>query len=120
MAVAGAIDGCATIDGRLCAVATRAFPLEVGAPVAIVGVGSYVTHDKLADLGAGEVVARDEGTVRIRFASGDRTFAWDRVVQHLVVTRDAPVLPPAPSKAKAPRKPKAPKAAKPAAAKPSA
>jgi hypothetical protein len=52
--------------------------------------GSFVTHAKLPDLGSGEVIAYDRGTVRIRFASGERSFLVDAVAPHLVVTAEAP------------------------------
>jgi hypothetical protein len=67
--------------------------------------GAYVTHARLLDLGSGEILSAEEGKVRIRFASGERSFMYDRVVQHLTVTTDAPQLPPAKSKpARAPSK----------------
>ena len=52
--------------------------------------GSYVTHAKLPELGSGEVIVAEKGTIRIRFASGDRNFLIDAVVPHLVVTLEAP------------------------------
>lgn len=73
--------------------------------------GSFVTHAKLPELGSGEVVAADKGTMRIRFASGERDFLIEAVEQHLTVTQEAPP-PAAPkratkAKAKAKAKPKA-------------
>lgn len=56
-------------------------------------VGSYVVHKQLAELGAGEIVGREEGRIRIRFASGERLFSEDLVTPHLEVTREAPVVP---------------------------
>ena len=53
-------------------------------------IGSYVTHAKLPDLGAGEILAADKGAVRIRFASGDRSFVWEMVQGHLTTTTEAP------------------------------
>jgi hypothetical protein len=55
--------------------------------------GCYVTHAKLMDLGSGEILGSEDGKVRIRFASGDRAFLHDRVIEHLTVTTVAPVLP---------------------------
>ena len=55
--------------------------------------GSYVTHARLLELGSGEILSAEEGKVRIRFASGERSFLYDRVVQHLTVTAEAPKLP---------------------------
>jgi len=55
--------------------------------------GAYVTHAKLADLGSGEILASEDGKVRIRFASGERAFLYERVVQHLTITSEAPQLP---------------------------
>lgn len=62
--------------------------------------GSYVTHAKMLDLGSGEIMSAEEGRVRIRFASGERSFIYDRVVQHLTVTTEA-VVEPAPKPKKA-------------------
>jgi hypothetical protein len=64
--------------------------------------GSYVTHNKLPELGSGEILSAHDGMVCIRFASGNRTFKHDLVVAHLKVTSEAPQ--PAPAKAKRPRK----------------
>lgn len=72
--------------------------------------GSYVTHAKLPDLGSGEIVAAEKGTVRIRFASGDRSFLIDAVAPHLVVTLEAPAPPPAKAKRKSAAKAKVKKA----------
>jgi hypothetical protein len=52
--------------------------------------GSFVTHAKLPELGAGEVILSDRGTMRIRFASGERDFLIDAVERHLCVTQAAP------------------------------
>jgi hypothetical protein len=59
--------------------------------------GSYVTHAKLPELGSGEVISSDKGTMRIRFASGERSFLVEAVEQHLLVTQEAPP-PPTPTK----------------------
>lgn len=59
--------------------------------------GSYVTHAKMPELGSGEVVWSEKGTVRIRFASGERNFLIEAVERHLVVTQEAPARP-APTK----------------------
>jgi DNA-directed RNA polymerase subunit K/omega len=58
-----------------------------------IAIGSYVTHSKLPDLGSGEVLAAEKGTIRIRFASGERAFQIDIVAPHLVVTDEAPARP---------------------------
>ena len=79
-------------------------------------LGCYVSHARLPELGAGEVLHSEKGTIQIRFASGNRSFLWAKAEQHLEVTQAAP--PPAPKAAKtakAAKAPKAPKAAKPAA-----
>jgi hypothetical protein len=60
--------------------------------------GSYVTHSKLADLGSGEILCAQDGTVSIRFASGNRAFKVDLVMPHLVVTTEAPAPSPKPAK----------------------
>jgi hypothetical protein len=52
--------------------------------------GSFVTHAKLPELGSGEVLSHDKGTMRIRFASGERAFAFEKVEPHLLVTQEAP------------------------------
>ena len=56
-------------------------------------LGTYVTHAKLPELGAGEVLGAEKGTIRIRFASGDRNFLLRLVEQHLTVTAEAPLAP---------------------------
>ena len=61
-------------------------------------IGNYVTHSKLPELGAGEILAADKGAVRIRFASGDRNFIWELVAAHLNLTDEAPAPPPSASK----------------------
>ncbi len=55
--------------------------------------GSFVTHAKLPELGAGEVLSLDKGTLRIRFASGERAFAVDKAESHLALTQEAPAPP---------------------------
>lgn len=52
--------------------------------------GSFVTHSKLLELGSGEVLSHAKGTMRIRFASGERAFAVEKVEPHLSVTDEAP------------------------------
>jgi hypothetical protein len=80
-------------------------------------VGSYVVHRKLAELGSGEIMKSEMGTITIRFASGERRFSEVHLVKHLEKTNEAPVLPPptarraAKKKAPAAAKEKAPKAA---------
>lgn len=56
--------------------------------------GSYVTHAKLPELGNGEVMSSQEGIVCIRFSTGNRNFKLNMVMRHLVVTTEAPALPP--------------------------
>jgi hypothetical protein len=52
--------------------------------------GSYVVHAKLPELGSGEVLAAEKGAVRIRFASGERSFSLEFAGPHLTVTAEAP------------------------------
>jgi hypothetical protein len=54
-------------------------------------IGSYVTHAKMPELGAGEILTAEKGAVRIRFASGERNFVWEMVAGHLTTTTEAPV-----------------------------
>ena len=68
--------------------------------------GCYVVHAKLPELGSGEVLATDKGAVRIRFASGERSFSIDFAGPHLTVTAEAPAKA-APTKAKGRAKKKA-------------
>lgn len=57
-------------------------------------IGSYVTHTKLPELGAGEILASErEGAIRIRFASGERNFIWELVAAHLRITDEIPAPP---------------------------
>jgi hypothetical protein len=63
-------------------------------------LGSYVTHAKMPELGAGEILAAEKGTIRIRFESGDRSFLWDLVAAHLTMTAEAPPPRSAPAKRK--------------------
>jgi hypothetical protein len=65
-------------------------------------LGCFVTHQKLPDLGAGEVVASEKGALRIRFAGGERSFSEEIAQHHLTVTIEGP--PPAPVKKAARRK----------------
>lgn len=55
-------------------------------------VGSYVIHRKLAELGSGEIISSELGSIIIRFASGDRRFSEELVGAHLEKTNVAPVL----------------------------
>lgn len=70
--------------------------------------GSYITHAKLLELGSGEVLSIDKGAIRVRFASGQRTFLTSVVEQHLTVTAAAPAAATkataGKSKSKAPKK----------------
>jgi len=68
--------------------------------------GSFITHAKLLELGSGEVLSVDKGAMRVRFASGQRTFLTSVVEQHLTVTEAAPA---SPTKSTASKKSKAPK-----------
>lgn len=72
-------------------------------------VGSCVTHAKMPELGSGEIVVFDGERVRIRFASGERSFVYTLVEKHLNVTSEAP----APRPSKPQRAPRAPKKAPP-------
>jgi len=67
--------------------------------------GSYVLHAKLQELGSGEVLSVDRGTLRVRFASSERAFDLAAVTPHLTVTAEGPA-PSAPSSSRA-RKSKA-------------
>ena len=68
-------------------------------------VGSYVIHKKMQELGSGEVVMVEKGAIRIRFASGERSFAELQADPHLEVTSEAPAAAPEPAARKrAPRK----------------
>lgn len=53
--------------------------------------GSFVTHAKLPELGSGEVLFAEKGTMRVRFASGERDFLIAAAAPHLQVTLEAPV-----------------------------
>ena len=64
--------------------------------------GTYVMHAKLPELGNGEIMYEQDGTLSIRFSSGHRAFKTDLVIRHLEVTSEAPA--PAPKKAKRARK----------------
>lgn len=55
--------------------------------------GCFVTHQKLPELGAGEVLMCDPAVTRIRFAAGERAFRTDVVEAYLTVTTPAPALP---------------------------
>lgn len=68
--------------------------------------GSFVAHAKLPELGSGEVMSCERGTMRIRFASGERNFLVQATLPHLLVTQEAPP-PPAPAKRPASKKAKA-------------
>ncbi len=61
--------------------------------------GAFVVHAKLADLGSGEVLSADKGALKVRFASGERSFVTDMVAQYLTVTVEGPA-PRATAKAK--------------------
>jgi hypothetical protein len=77
--------------------------------MSIYQLGCFVTHQKMPELGAGEVVSSDKGALRIRFAGGERSFSEEIAHQHLTITMEGPP-PEAPKKAKrkaAVRKPKA-------------
>jgi hypothetical protein len=74
-------------------------------------VGSYVVHRKLAELGSGEIMKSEMGTITIRFASGERRFSESHLGTHLERTNVAPVLPP-PTRRGASKKKAAAKTAK--------
>jgi hypothetical protein len=83
-------------------------------------VGSYVLHSKMQDLGAGEIVMIDKGAIRIRFASGERSFAEQQATPYLEVTAEGPVAPaPSTARKKAARKTATKRATKSAGNKPS-
>lgn len=90
-------------------------PQVIGAHMSNIVPGSYVLHAKLPELGSGEVMSVDKGTLRVRFASSERSFVFDIVAPHLTVTVEGPA-PRAASKERV-RKPRA-KAAPKSAAKP--
>lgn len=71
--------------------------------------GCYVTHTKLPDLGNGEVLSVQDGTVLIRFATGNRAFKIDFATPHLVMTSEAPAAPPSQTASKRSRKAPSPK-----------
>ncbi len=54
-------------------------------------VGSMVTHAKLPELGRGEILSWERSSIRIRFASGERTFPLAFVVPHLVGAQQGPI-----------------------------
>jgi hypothetical protein len=58
----------------------------------------------MPELGVGEILSAENGAVRIRFASGERNFMWDRVAAHLTVTQEAPPKPAAKASAKRSKK----------------
>jgi hypothetical protein len=70
--------------------------------------GSFVVHAKLPELGSGEVLWSEKGTLRLRFACGERSFLAELASPHLsVVVAGPPSRPPAKAKRtrKAPAKP---------------
>jgi hypothetical protein len=70
--------------------------------------GSYVVHAKLPELGSGEVMSVEKGTLRVRFSNSERAFDLAIVSPHLTVTVEGPA-PRAPAKARV-RKPRVKKA----------
>jgi hypothetical protein len=64
-------------------------------------VGSYVVHKKLTELGSGEIIKAEMGTMSIRFASGIRNFSEAIVGNFLEKTNEAPILPAPTAKRKA-------------------
>lgn len=69
--------------------------------------GMYVTHAKMPELGSGEVMFARDGTVSIRFGSGNRAFRVEMVMRHLARTTEAPQAP-----QKGPKRARKPKATK--------
>lgn len=61
--------------------------------------GSFVVHAKLAELGSGEVLSTEKGTLRLRFACGERSFLTEAVSPHLSVVAEGPPPPTAKKKA---------------------
>ena len=57
--------------------------------------GSFVVHAKLAELGSGEVLSAEKGTLRLRFASGERSFLTELVAPYLSVVAEGPAPRPA-------------------------
>jgi len=72
--------------------------------MSLITPGSFVIHAKLAELGSGEIISIDKGAMRVRFASGERTFLTSAVEQYLTVTFEAPVEAPRVKAPKAKRK----------------
>ena len=68
--------------------------------------GSYITHSKLPELGSGEIISQDKGVIRIRFASGERSFLVEAVRAHLVGSAEKPAQLAAPRKARSKAKAK--------------
>jgi hypothetical protein len=62
--------------------------------------GSFVLHAKLQELGSGEVVSVDKGTLRVRFSSSERTFDLATVTPHLTVTAEGPAPTPTATRAR--------------------
>jgi hypothetical protein len=52
--------------------------------------GSIVVHDKLPELGRAEVLSAEKDTLKLRFASGERSFATAVVSPHLSVVEAGP------------------------------
>jgi hypothetical protein len=70
--------------------------------------GSFVVHAKLPELGRGEVLSSEKGTLRLRFESGERSFLAALVSQHLSVVVPGPApRPPATRARKTSTKPAA-------------
>jgi hypothetical protein len=72
--------------------AVPAAGIVAGGIMSTLQIGSYVTHNKLQDLGSGEILSLEKGTVRIRFASGDRSFLGHLVESYLVTALEGPVM----------------------------
>jgi hypothetical protein len=60
--------------------------------------GAFVVHAKLSELGSAEVLSDEKGTLRLRFACGERSFLTEFTSQHLSVVVAGPApRPPAKS-----------------------
>jgi hypothetical protein len=69
-------------------------------------------HAKLPELGNGEIMYEQDGTLSIRFSSGHRAFKTDLVIRHLEVTSEAPAPTPKKRSTRARKVPAAKPAAK--------
>src|SRR5262245_5635168 len=73
-------------------------------PMSQIITGSFVVHAKRPELGRGEVLWAEKGTVRLRFASGERSFLIAFASEHLSVVMAGPAPRPPARSAKRSRK----------------